>query len=122
MVKRYVIVQESSDGSGQRGVDALYAGPGGVGWESRHAGMALAALKAWMDEVPPLNETTRLTVAVLDRMPDRARELMALDEERSTRLRAVVEDVDPPVTELWERQALRVPDAVWDDAQREAGK
>lgn len=105
-MKRYVIVVESADESGQRGVDGVYAGPGEgfVHWE---AVKAQEALREWLKD----EGGATATIVELSQLPDRARGRMAravMEAEAAqqakleqTRL-AVVTDVTPPVTELWE--------------------
>ena len=115
-MKRYVIIRESSDESGQRGVDAVYAGPG-EGWGGVDAGRALEALKAWLDETRQWDGSgTRLTIVPTTAMPDSPRGKMAAawmeaEASRATHS-AVIEDVDPPVTELHQglREAVRAAD------------
>lgn len=127
MTKRYVIVQESSDESGQRGVDAVYAGSGS-GWLHWEAGLAFKALTEWLNETRQFNDGTRVTVVKVSDLPDRPRELMnrAVEAEkarqgeapRSAPVLAVVTDVDPPTSELWDSIKETVtPDEVWEAAK-----
>lgn len=142
MTKRYVIVQESFDESGQRGVDAVYVGPGSgwVGWEAR---IALTALTEWLSETRQTNGGTRVTIVQTSPVPDRPRGRMAravmeadaaqrarLDEARAAvqaevgepRRLAVVESVDPPISELWDTIKDSVtPDEVWKAASELGG-
>lgn len=91
-MKRYVLVVESSDESGQRGVDYVYGGPDGRGFAGEEVTDAQDAIRGWLDETGRATSTTTVTVV----------ELLELFPSPRPAVIPVVESVTPPVTELWE--------------------
>jgi hypothetical protein len=111
-VKLYVVVVESVDESGQRGVDNVYAGPGGEGFVYWEADLAQKALVEWLEASGAYRDkVARAVIVELSPVPHATRVHMvrAVQEaEQAQRARlkqtrlAVVTSVAPPVTELWE--------------------